>query len=302
MKRIRYTSIFVLLSFFLFSISTAVFAEANVSIFDSLSGGEENPVLSQAGVNLSISGSPNAAVAFNSDQHPNPCNDSGCDNDLRLDQGIVMIVREDSTAPGTQNDRGAGGTLTFNFNTPVTISSFEILDNEKGASYSINGGGSVGIPNGSNGSLQFVAVNASNVSQLVVTFSGSGAVDDLSFSVPSSGCTYTQGYWKNHPEDWPVNSLTIGGQSYTKDSLIGVLKTPVKGNGVIQLAHQLIAAKLNIANGANGSVVAGAIADADNLIASAGGLGGSLKTKDTSSLNDILTAYNEGNSGPGHCD
>jgi hypothetical protein len=28
-----------------------------------------------------------------------------------------------------------------------------------------------------------------------------------------NGCTLTQGFWKNHPEAWPVDLLTVGGSS-----------------------------------------------------------------------------------------
>ena len=27
---------------------------------------------------------------------------------------------------------------------------------------------------------------------------------------PQGGCTLTQGYWKNHPEAWPVDTLQLG--------------------------------------------------------------------------------------------
>jgi hypothetical protein len=69
----------------------------------------------------------------------------------------------------------------------------------------------------------------------------------------------TQGYWKNHPESWvndPATSidpfiLKIGSKTYDgKGALIGVLNQPVKGDARIILAHQLIAAKLNVENGA----------------------------------------------------
>ena len=70
----------------------------------------------------------------------------------------------------------------------------------------------------------------------------------------------TQGYWKNHPDAWvddpltPMNPFTlkIGDTTHTgKDSLINdVLKQPVKNDVRIILAHQLIAARLNIENGA----------------------------------------------------
>ena len=64
-------------------------------------------------------------------------------------------------------------------------------------------------------------------------------------------CPLTQGFWKNHPDAWDgVTSLTIGGQTYTKDELITILETPPSGGDAsLILAHQLIAAKLNEATG-----------------------------------------------------
>lgn len=121
---------------------------------------------------------------------------------------------------------------------------------------------------------------------------------------PDGGCTFTQGFWKTHPEVWPVSSLTLGSVTYTAAQLGDIFGEPVAGNGLISLAHQLIAAKLNVANGADATDAAQAIADADALI---GGLivppvgSGSLAPSDTSALVDALTAFNEGTTGPGHC-
>src|SRR5262249_11815529 len=42
-------------------------------------------------------------------------------------------------------------------------------------------------------------------------------------------CPLTQGYWKNHPNAWPVNSLMLGSQSYTKAELLAILNTPSGG-------------------------------------------------------------------------
>ena len=68
-----------------------------------------------------------------------------------------------------------------------------------------------------------------------------------------TGCALTQGYWKNHTEAWPVSSLTLGSVSYTAADLESILEQPVgsdpSANGLIALAHQLIAAKLNAAAG-----------------------------------------------------
>jgi hypothetical protein len=121
-----------------------------------------------------------------------------------------------------------------------------------------------------------------------------------------AGCTYTQGFWKTHGpvptgsnvNEWPATNFTIGGVDYTDAQLLAILQTAPKGNGWYTLAHQLIAAKLNIANGADGSSVATAIADADALLAS----GSTLDPSAVSSLVTTLTNFNEGLIGPGHCD
>lgn len=115
-------------------------------------------------------------------------------------------------------------------------------------------------------------------------------------------CPLTQGYWKNHPDAWPVDSLTIGGTTYGKAVLIDILKTPPKGNGAIILAHQLIAAKLNVAYINNCACippkVCCAIGKADELIASA--TDGYLKPSEVSRLVEMLTMFNEGYLS-GHC-
>jgi hypothetical protein len=149
------------------------------------------------------------------------------------------------------------------------------------------------------------------------TLSRSDFTANLSCSTLScghdEGCTFTQGYWKTHGpiptgnnvNEWPVTSLTLGTVSYTDLELQSIFDTPAAGNGLIALAHQLIAAKLNVANGADDSDVASAIAAADALI---GGLvvppvgAGSLSSSATSSLTGTLASFNEGAIGPGHCE
>ncbi len=79
-------------------------------------------------------------------------------------------------------------------------------------------------------------------------------------------CPLSQGFWKTHPNAWPVTSLTLGSQTYTEVELLKILKTPVRGDASLILAHQLIAAKLNIANGSNPVPVISTIADADSLL------------------------------------
>ena len=138
----------------------------------------------------------------------------------------------------------------------------------------------------------------------------------LECSPPGDGCTFTQGYWKAHgptpkgnneyvwPQSVKDDGLFIGNPLYTAVQLLSIFNQEPKGNGLVSLAHQLIAAKLNIANGANPSAIAATITAADALI---GALivppigGGELTPAQTSALNDALTDYNEGATGPGHC-
>jgi hypothetical protein len=80
-------------------------------------------------------------------------------------------------------------------------------------------------------------------------------------------CVHSQGYWKTHPNEWPVGSLRLGNIIYTKAQCLAIWDTPAAGNGLISLAHQLMAAKLNIIAGAIAPAsVTTAIASADALI------------------------------------
>lgn len=134
---------------------------------------------------------------------------------------------------------------------------------------------------------------------------------------PVGGCTYTQGFWKTHgpvgclqgnnSNEWPVDSLALGNTTYSASELCSIFKTSVQGNGLVSLAHQLIAAELNKANGAALPAEASDAIDAANLLI--GDLvvppvgGGYLAPAVTSALNTALTNYNEGTiAGTVHCD
>ncbi|GFO66918.1 hypothetical protein GMLC_04970 [Geomonas limicola] len=133
------------------------------------------------------------------------------------------------------------------------------------------------------------------------------ASDDAFVICNTKSCTFTQGYWKNHPAHWPVTSLKLGNTSYTQSQLIAIFETPNAGNGLISLAQQLSAAKLNVANGTRlPSGVQQAITSADQLI---GALvvppvgSGSLSSAQTAALTQTLESYNSGSypGGPSHC-
>lgn len=121
-------------------------------------------------------------------------------------------------------------------------------------------------------------------------------------SVCGKNCTYTIGYWKNHPQAWPVEQLTIGGKVYTKAQALAILNTPPKGDATYILAHQLIGAKLNILQGADPTAVATTISAADAWL-QANPIGSKPKKGDQGiALAAILDSYNNGDIGPGHCD
>jgi hypothetical protein len=94
-----------------------------------------------------------------------------------------------------------------------------------------------------------------------------------------------------------VNQLQLGNVTYNRQQLQSILESDVRTNGLVSLAHQEIAAKLNIANGADGSCIQQTLAAVDALI---GNLvvppvgNGFLLPRDVSGYVSTLTQYNEG--------
>ncbi len=84
-------------------------------------------------------------------------------------------------------------------------------------------------------------------------------------TTPAPG-TGTIGYWKNHASAWPVTSIKIGNETYTVSQAINLLRTPSKGDKSIDLAKQLIAAKLNVLVGNVSSCISATITSADNWL------------------------------------
>jgi len=91
----------------------------------------------------------------------------------------------------------------------------------------------------------------------------------IEVKVPSTApnwCGLTWGFWKNHTSVWPVYTLTMGGKLYSYQELSAILGAAVKGDDSINLAHQLIAAKLNYEMGVYVGV-GSYITNADSLLA-----------------------------------
>jgi hypothetical protein len=117
-------------------------------------------------------------------------------------------------------------------------------------------------------------------------------------------CPLTQGFWKNHPSAWPVTSLTLGSQTYTQTELL-LISSTAAGSGTsadasVILAYQLIAAKLNIANGSDPAPISATIAGADAVLSGfAGKLPYSVKPSSATGQSMVdkaatLDGYNSG--------
>jgi hypothetical protein len=140
------------------------------------------------------------------------------------------------------------------------------------------------------------------------------------------GCTLTQGYWKTHsnrgpaPADSTWNLLPAAQDTAAflpyvdakgdPGTWYSIFWTPPSGGNVYyQLAHQYMAAQLNILNGASAPAsVTSALAGANGFFAAytpaeAGALGKTSAAR-TQALAwaGTLGSYNEGAIGPGHCD
>jgi hypothetical protein len=115
------------------------------------------------------------------------------------------------------------------------------------------------------------------------------------FTNPGTG---TIGYWKTHPEAWPVESIIIGGVSYTKQEAINWMSTPVKGDKTLNLFAQLVAAKLNVLIGNDPSCISAEIQAADDWLALYPvGSGVKAKSAEWGTISGAHTALDDYNNG-----
>jgi hypothetical protein len=168
---------------------------------------------------------------------------------------------------------------------------------------------SIQIPTGSEASPPNVGSDASDSDGIPDGNGFSVAVVNVGFpplatdfgiftsSKPNPG-TGTPGYWKNHPEAWPVNSITVGGITYTKDQAIAWLGKVGKDKTTTMFSS-LVPAMLNVQIGNDGSCVNSAIAAANAWMATYGPVGsnvagGSAAWAQGEPLHQQMDAYNNG--------
>lgn len=166
---------------------------------------------------------------------------AGCDD-------TYTVTVDDVNAQNVANAAASAGLL---------ISAVQVLDG-------FDGGDATETP------IMNAYASTTGGSYVAVPADGSGTADAIVGIIADCGtaanaCPRSQGFWKNHEEVWPVASLYIGGAEYSQADLLAVLRAPVKGNAVLILAKQLIAAELNIANGSDPTVVTAARAAAHAL-------------------------------------
>jgi len=138
--------------------------------------------------------------------------------------------------------------------------------------------------------------------------------------VPCSGCSLTIGYWKNHAGFGPQKDMLtrwlpvlLGTTSGPKSVNVITAAQAVTllsfsgdaSNGINKLYAQLLAAQLNIKNGASGTAVAATITAANNFLGTknAADWTGLTKTQKSQVLGWMTTLdnFNKGLIGPGHC-
>jgi hypothetical protein len=109
--------------------------------------------------------------------------------------------------------------------------------------------------------------------------------------------TGTPGYWKNHPEAWPVNSIKIGKTVFTKTEALDWLKRNDSQDKRVIMFRALLCAKLNLLIGNDGSCITETINLADAWWCKYGGskqAGNSAAWKAGEPLASKLDAYNNG--------
>ncbi len=110
--------------------------------------------------------------------------------------------------------------------------------------------------------------------------------------------TGTPGYWKNHPDAWPVAHVTVGGVTYTRAQAIAWLDTVGKDKTTTMFSS-LVSAMLNVMVGNDSSCVASTISAADHWMALYGPVGkgvhaASYAWKIGEPLHRLMDNYNNG--------
>jgi hypothetical protein len=108
----------------------------------------------------------------------------------------------------------------------------------------------------------------------------------------------TPGYWINHPEAWPVNTIVVGGRTYTRQQAIRLMRNEGRDKSITLFRH-LVSAKLNLLIGTDPSCIQDTVAAADAWFAvhpPGSGVGAKSPAwkREGERLKNMLDAYNNG--------
>ncbi|GEO05121.1 hypothetical protein AAE02nite_27850 [Adhaeribacter aerolatus] len=250
------------------------------------------------------------------------------DTDLMMaETGNVLIVNEVKNPDNASipDDFARGSKLVVDFSSlgTVRLSSLTYLDNEEAGTkiYLYGVGGvllnTISVPAAGDGSVQTVNLgNTAGVVRMEVVLgsgaTGSGAIDNIVFcpEPPKTGCTRTQGYWKNHASDskhYDATWAKVGeSTAFFKSGATyrSILDIQPRGNAYYILAHQYVATTLNLKVASAPAAVLAAYTQATtffNAYTPAQVAANKALETQATQLAGILDAYNNGVTGPGHC-
>ncbi|MFO1499102.1 MAG: HYR domain-containing protein [Verrucomicrobiota bacterium] len=131
----------------------------------------------------------------------------------------------------------------------------------------------------------------------------SGNVADCAFNVTvylTNRCPKNEGFWRQSPGAWPVSSVRIGSQVYSKSQLLPLLRATVPADASMVLARQVIVAILNTANGSDPRPICAELQQVNALFSSFSGKlpyrvnVSTVVGRSMTGLADRLNAYNSG--------
>ncbi|MGV3587556.1 MAG: hypothetical protein ACO1OF_11165 [Adhaeribacter sp.] len=297
----------------------------SVSAFQRFYSGAPNYSQANPGENATA----NRANLFNTNNAPIAPSDD-IDLSAAAQSGNALIINHNSKA-NVPDDWAWGGTLNVNFSSlgTVTLTKMIYLDNEEGVVINLYGAANnklytVTVPArgaAGNGNKEEINLNnTTNVARMEVIQGrdwlgdyppvGSGAIDDIEFmrEIPEAGCTRTQGYWKNHAPGSKKADPNWGNLATTQffssgETYLSIFDVQPKGNAYYILAHQYVAATLNLKSGASmPTSVMTAYNNATNFFENNMPTQTAVSKNQLTQWADVLDKYNNGVTGPGHCD
>jgi hypothetical protein len=221
-----------------------------------------------------------------------------------------VTITNDARAPGTP--LGPSTEAPFSFPAQPTLVNDSVnVDDTNGMSWPFSTSGSQSY------TRTFTCNQDEGTHDNTATIRETGQSDNASVTVacvppPSTGCTATQGYWKNHATGKKADPTwaLVGGPNAaffsSGMSWITLFGTPPSGgNAYIILAHQYMAARLNLLAGASSTPqVNAALAWATSFFSTytpSSTLTDAVRAQAIATAG-LLDDYNNGDIGPGHCD